>query len=182
MAVHGSIRVALWWTVSLAFLIVLLGVPMTLRKVLDVSNPMAAKVAELAGILGSFTTILASLLLAAGEMPLAQAYLGASDETRSAVIAIYEWQRLATALLFDVLGFFLLGIWIFVNSIVSLRSRGLSKGINWFGMISGILCFCFAVGYLTKINWLGESGLGALAFLTVPAWLIWLGVVFRRIS
>jgi hypothetical protein len=27
---------------------------------------------------------------------------------------------------------------------------------------------------------LEESGLGALAFLAVPAWLIWLGVIFWK--
>jgi hypothetical protein len=31
---------------------------------------------------------------------------------------------------------------------------------------------------MTKLEWLGETGLGALSFLAVPVWLIWLGVVF----
>jgi hypothetical protein len=178
MAEQGSVRVALWWTVSLAFLILLFGVPLALRRTLENHNPTAAKLAELAGILGAFTIILASLLLAAGEPPLAQAFIDASEEARPAIIAIYEWQRLATALLFDVLGFFLLGVWIAVNSVVGLRSNGLPKGLNWFGVITALLSFSFVTGYLTKIEWLGEAGLGALAFLAVPAWLIWLGIVF----
>ena len=61
-------------------------------------------------IQGAFTIILASLLLAAGEPPLAQAYVEASEEARLAIVAVYEWQRLATALLFDAFGFFLLGV------------------------------------------------------------------------
>jgi hypothetical protein len=85
---------------------------------------------------------------------------------------------LATALLFDVLGFLLLGVWIFVSSVAGFRSGGLPKGIGWFGMGAGLLCFSVATGYVTKIEWLGETGLGALAFLAVPAWLIWLGMVF----
>jgi hypothetical protein len=178
MAVHGSIRVALWWTVCLAFLAVLFGVPTSLRKKLGNLSPTAAQLAEIAGILGAFTIILTSLLLAAGEMPLAQAYVEASEDARPAIIAVYEWQRLATALLFDVLGFFLMGVWIFVNSAASLRSGGLPNGVNWFGVVTALLCFSFATGYITKIKWLGELGLGALAFLAVPAWLIWLGVVF----
>ena len=176
MAVHGGVRVALWWTVSLAFLIVLFGVPFALRRKLEKLSPTAAKLAELAGILGAFTIILASLLLAAGELPLAQAYVEASEEARSAIVAIYEWQRLATALLFDVFGLFLLGVWIFVGSVAGLRSGGLPKGISWFGVLTALLSFSVTIGYITKIEWLGETGLGALAFLTVPAWLIWLGV------
>lgn len=179
MAVHGSVRIALWWTVCLAFLIVLFGVPFALRRKLEKLSPTAAQLAELAGILGAFTIILASLLLAAGELPIAQAYVEAGEEARPAVVALYEWQRLATAILFDVLGFFLVGVWIFVSSIAGMRSGGLPKGIGWFGVVAALLCFSFVTGYVTKIGWLGETGLGALAFLAVPAWLIWLGLVFR---
>ena len=167
MAVHGSVRVLLWWTVCLAFMIVLFGVPFALRSKLENVSPSAAKLAELAGILGAFTLILASLLLAAGELPLAQAYVAAGEEARPAIVAVYEWQRLATALLFDVLGFFLLGVWICVSSIAGLRSGGLPKGVSWFGVVTGLLCFSFAIGYITKIKWLGETGIGALAFLAV---------------
>jgi hypothetical protein len=180
MALHGSVRVALWWTVCLAFLIVLLGVPFALRRKLEKFSPTAAQIAELAGILGAFTIILASLLLAAGELPLAQAYVEANEGARFAIVAIYEWQRLATAILFDVFGFFLLGVWIFASSIAGLRTGGLPKGVSWFGVAAALLSFSFATGYITKIKWLGETGLGALAFLAVPAWLIWLGVAFWK--
>ena len=180
MAVHGSVRVALWWTVCLAFLVVLFGVPFALRRKLENLSPTAAQIAELAGILGAFTIILASLVLAAGELPLAQAYVEASEEARPAIVAIYEWQRLATALLFDVLGFFLVGVWIFVGSVAGLRSGGLPKGISWFGVVTALLSFSLVTGYITKIEWLGETGLGALAFLAMPAWLIWLGIVFWK--
>lgn len=180
MVDHGSVRVALWWTVCLAFLILLFGVPFGLRRKLEKTNPTAARLAELGGILGAFTIILASLLLAAGEPPLAKAYAAASAEARPAIVAVYEWQRLATAILFDVLGFFLLGAWILVSSAVGLRSGGLPKGIGWFGVVTAVLNFCFATGYVTQIQWLGESGLGALAFLATPAWLIWLGVVLWK--
>jgi hypothetical protein len=182
MTIHGKIRVALWWTVCLAFLIVLFGVPFALRRKMEDVSPTAARLAELAGILGAFTLILASLLLAAGELPLAQAFVDASEDARPAIVAVYEWQRLTTALLFDVLGFFLLGVWIFVNSIVGLRSEEMPKGIGWFGVAASLLCFSFVTGYITKIEWLGEAGIGALAFLIVPLWLIWLGVVFWKIS
>jgi hypothetical protein len=87
---------------------------------------------------------------------------------------------LATAILFDVFGFFLLGVWILLSSVVGLRSGGLPKGVSWFGIAASLLCFSFVTGYVTKIGWLGEMGIGALAFLTVPAWLIWLGIVFWK--
>lgn len=180
MVDHGSVRIALWWTVILAFLLAIFGVPFALRKKLENSNSVAAKLAELAGILGSFTIILASLLLAAGELPLAQAFVEAGEEARLAIVAIYNWQRLATALLFDVLGFFLLGLWIIVSSIVGLRTSGLPRGLSWFGIVTAVLNFSVAIGYVSKIEWLGETGLGALAFLAVPVWLIWLGIVFWK--
>ena len=77
-------------------------------------------------------------------------------------------------------GFSLLSVWIFVSSIAGLRSGGLPKGISWFGVVAALLSFSFAIGYVTKIGWLGETGLGALSFLAVPAWLIWLGVVLWK--
>jgi hypothetical protein len=180
MAVRGGSRIALWWTVCLAFLIILFGVPFALRRKLENLSPIAARLAELAGILGAFTIILASLALAAGELPLAQAYVEASEEARFAIVAIYEWQRLVTALLFDVFGFLLMGVWIFVSSVAGLRSGGLPKGISWFGVVTALLSFSLVTGYITKIEWLGETGLGALAFLAMPAWLIWLGIVFWK--
>lgn len=49
MAVHGGVRVALWWSVCLAFLIVLFGVPFALRRKLEILTPTAAQIAELVG-------------------------------------------------------------------------------------------------------------------------------------
>jgi hypothetical protein len=106
--------------------------------------------------------------------------VAASEGARPAIVATYEWQRLVTALLFDVLGFLLLGVWILVGSVAGLRSAALPRGISGFGVVASLLSFSVATGYVTKIGWLGETGLGALAFLAVPAWLIWLGVVFWR--
>jgi hypothetical protein len=180
MTVHGNVRIALWWTVCAVFLIILLGVPFGLKKKLQEYSPSVVQVAELAGILGAFSIILACLMLSAGEMPLAQAYMAANEDTKIAIVANYEWLRLATALLFDVLGFFLLGVWVFASSIVGLRSGSLPKGIGWFGTATGLLIFCLVVGYLAKIDWLGETGLGALAFLLMPVWLIWLGILLWK--
>ena len=96
-----------------------------------------------------------------------------TNKSRLAIVAIYEWQRLTTAILFDVFGFFLLSVWIFVGSVAGLRSGGLPKGISWFGVVAALLSFSFATGYITKIVWLEESGLGALCVTmgeTTPAY------------
>ena len=180
MAEQGGVRVALWWMTCVPFLVALLGVPTALKKRLKPSTPTAAKTAELVGILGFFTLLLASLMLAAGEMPLAQAYVEASQEARPAIVAIYEWQRLVTALLFDVLGFFLLGLWVSVSSVAGLRSGRLPRWLGWFGVVTSVTIFAFVVGYLFRIRWLGELGIGALAFITLPVWMIWLGIVLWR--
>ena len=180
MASRGGVRVALWWITGLTFLIVLLGIPHALRELLKDGAPSIAQVAELAGMLGSFTIILATLLLAGGELPLARAYVEAGDAARPAIVAAYEWQRLVTALLFDVLGFFLLSVWITASSVAGLFTHRLPKGLGWFGIVAGLLTLCFVIGYLAGIGWLGELGIGALSFLAMPAWMIWLGIVLWR--
>ena len=91
MGSRGGVRVALWWVTGLIFLIVLLGIPRALREMLKDGAPATAQVAELAGILGSFTLVLANLMLAAGELPLARAYVAAGDAARPAIVAVYEW-------------------------------------------------------------------------------------------
>jgi len=180
MASRGGVRVALWWVTGLTFLIALAGIPRALRELLKDGAPVAAKVAELAGILGMFTLVLANLMLAAGEMPLAKAYVAAGDAVRPAIVAVYEWQRLVTALLFDVLGLLLLSVWITVSSVAGLVTSKLPRGLGWFGVVTGVLALCFAVGYVASLKWLGEQGIGALSLLAMPAWMMWLGVVLWR--
>jgi hypothetical protein len=180
MAEHGTVRVALWWTTWLPFLVALFGVPSALKKALKSSSPTAATTAELAGILGLYTLLLACLMLAAVEMPLAQAYVAANEGTRPAIVAVYEWQRLVTALLFDTFGFFLLGVWVLVSSVAGSRSGKMPRGLGWFGSVTALTAFSFALGYAAGIRWLGELGIGALAFVTLPVWMIWLGVVLWR--
>lgn len=180
MAENETVRTALWWSVSLPFLIALLGVPNALKRRLELHNPLAASTAETAGVMGFFTLLLSSLMLAAGESPLARAYAAAGDPARSAIASLYEWQRLVTALLFDFLGFFLVGVMILVGSAAGLHSGGLPKGLGWFGVLAATTCFFFAIGYVADLSWLGETGIGMSAFLTVPVWMIWLGIVFRR--
>jgi hypothetical protein len=180
MAEQGTVRTALWWTTCLPFVVALFGVPAALKKVLKPSNPTAARTAELAGLLGLFTLLLACLMLAAGEMPLAKAYVAAGQDARPAIVAVYEWQRLVTALLFDAFGFFLLGVWVSVSSVAGLRSGRLSRWLGWFGIVTSLTMFSFVLGYLTHIRWLGELGIGALAFVMLPVWMIWLGIVLWR--
>jgi hypothetical protein len=180
MAEQGTVRVALWWTTCFPFLVALLGVPSALKKHLKSSSPSAARTAGLAGILGLFTLLLACLMLAAGETPLAQAYVAASQDARPAIVAVYEWQRLVTALLFDALGFFLLGVWVSVSSVAGLRSGRLPRWLGWFGIVTSLTVFSFVLGYVADISWLGELGIGALAFLTLPVWMIWLGIILWR--
>jgi len=180
MAEQGGVRVALWWTTAFPFLVALLGAPAALKKRLKPTSPTAAKTAELAGVLAFFTLLLSCLMLAAGEMPLAQAYVSAGEEARPAIVAIYEWQRLVTALLFDGLGFLLLGLWTLISNVAGLRSGALPRGLGWFGIVASLTALAFAIGFITGLKWLGELGIGMSAFLTVPAWLIGLGIVLWR--
>jgi hypothetical protein len=186
MAEHGRPRVLLWWIVAAAFGMMLLGVPMGLRawsEELEDPAPTARammRIAERAGVLGCFTVVLACLMLAAGEPVLARAYVRAASQVQPGIVAIYQWQRLVTALLFDVLGFALVGVWIAAGSAAGLRARKLPAALGGVGIAAGLLCLCVAVGYLLKVSWLGEMGLGAVSFVAVPIWLIWLGVTLIK--
>jgi hypothetical protein len=189
MAASGTPRVALWWIVAGAFAVTLLGVPMGLRDRLaghrgrDIparAVEAAAWIAERAGVVGCLALVLACLMLAAGEPALARAYVGATPDAQVGIVATYEWQRLVTALLFDVLGFALVGVWIAVSSVAGLRSRRLPRALGGFGVLTGVLCLCVAVGYLAQVGWLGEFGLGAASFVALPVWLIWLGGLLQK--
>ena len=177
MADKGELRVALWWIVCISFGVMMFGAPTGLRSRLEDTSPTAARMSELAGILGAFSLIVSGLMLAGGEMPVARAYVNAEGGAREAIIALFEWQRLATALLFDVLGFGLLGIWIGIGSFAGLRTQVVSKPLGVFGLLAALLLLCFACGYALQISWLGESGIGAVSFLAMPVWLIWFGIV-----
>lgn len=180
MIEHGGLRVALWWTTSIPLLIALFGIPLALRERLRGYSPCASIVSALSGVFGLFTLLLAALMLAVGELPLARAYLEAGAEGRTAIVAAYEWQRLVTAILFDALGLFLVGAWILVSSLAGLRRGGLPKGCAWFGAITGIIAIAFVTGYVTGIGWLGEGGIGMAAFAAIPMWMIWLGIALLR--
>ena len=176
MVADGNLRIALWWIVAFAFLMMMFGVPSALRREIDQSSPVGARMSELAGVFGTFILVVSSLMLAAGEMPIGQAFVNAGQASQDAIVTLYEWQRLVTALLFDVLGFGLLGVWIGVASVSGLRSKTLSPWFAVFGILASFLLFCFAVGYALDVSWLGESGIGAASFLALPVWLIWFGV------
>ncbi len=177
MAEHGNIRLALWWVICIPFFIALISIPLALKRKLETYNPSTAQIIELTGILGFSILIIASLMLAAGELPLARAYVAAGSEAKTAIVAVYEWQRLVTALLFDVAGFFLIGMFIFLSSIAGWRSGRFPKIFNWFGLLTSILIFFFVSGYLTGIKQLGETGIGMLAFIAVPVWFVWTGIM-----
>ena len=78
------------------------------------------------------------------------------------------------------LGFFLLSVWITASSVAGWLTSRLPKGLDWFGIITGLLTLCFVIGYVTDTGWLRELGIGALSLLAMPAWMIWLGVVLWR--
>jgi len=182
MAQNGGLRSLFWWTVALPFFIIFLSVPGTLKKTLETHAPGVALLAERIGAAGLFLCAFSSAVLAAGEMPLAQAYAASLlRESQIAIAAVYDWQTKVTALLFDVCGFLMIGLWILLNSAIGLKKKGsLPTGFSAMGMLAALLCFCFAIGYLAQLRWLGEFGIGGLAYFVVPAWVIWLGIFLWR--
>ena len=92
-------------------------------------------------------------------------------------MAFAHWQRVVIGLIFDFLGFLMLGIWIGGSSIAGLRIGNLPKALSGFGMLTAGLCGCFALGHALHLDWLGEFGIGGLAFFAVPTWLVWVGLV-----
>ena len=74
----------------------------------------------------------------------------------------------------------MLGVWILGYSLASLRSGGLPKALAWFGVATALTTIAFALGYATGVRWLGEIGIGASAFIALPTWMIWLGIILWR--
>jgi hypothetical protein len=64
------------------------------------------------------------------------------------------------------------GLWVLLVSVAALRTGGLPKALNWFGVAIG------CAGVLSVVPALGDLGLG-FGLLQI-AWFAWLGVVLLR--
>jgi len=184
MAEKGGVRVLVWWIVAIPFFVAALGIPDVLKQITFEDAPLLSQLAAKVATIGLLVCAFSSLALAAGERPLAQSYVTAQDqglfELQQSLIAFYTWQRLVIALLFDFLGFFLVGLWVMGSSLTGLKTANLPRTFCLFGVVTGLLCWSFAFGYVLQISWLGEFGLGGLAFIALPVWLFWLGICLHR--
>jgi hypothetical protein len=129
-----------------------------------------SQVAVVPGVEGALTRL-------QGEWTLALATNAADSQERDIWRAL---ERVGLEGLIDrvycFLGFLMLGIWILGSSFAGLRHGSLPKLLSWFGIVTSLLCFCFAVGYVTHLEWLGEMGIGASAFFAAPVYLAWVGI------
>ena len=177
MIESGAVREGLWYTSGFAFMLNFLFVPYIMFKISGSSVDYFSIAGFLAGICGFLVIVISIFMLAGGEMPLALSYTATNDPAvQEAVVAIYNYQRIMTAVLFDFLGFVCLGIWILFCSICGLKNNR-PKFLQWLGLITAAACFCFAFGYILQISWLGEMGIGLLSFLFIPVWTIGNGVM-----
>lgn len=176
MAERGGVRVALWLVSGSIFLVNMIFVPLILRERFLKELPLAANIATMVGILGFFSILSSALVLAAGEMPIAEAYMKASPEVRESILVLYIWQKKTTAFIFDLLGYFLFGLWLLVSSVAALYNRTMKRAAAFFGILCSITSFCFAIGYLAELGWLGESGIGVSSFVFIPIWIVWCGL------
>ena len=73
---------------------------------------------------------------------------------------------------FEILG----SLWILLISWAALRAGGLSRALNYFGLVVS------AAGLLTVVPALAELGLGYVFGLGSIVWFVWLGIVMLRSS
>lgn len=182
MVERGGIRVALWIVSALIFLINMIFVPLTLRERLFYGNALFSKISTMVGVLGFFSVVVSALILAAGEMPLARAYVEGSPQLKESILHLYYWQKITTAYIFDFLGFMLLAVWLLSSNLIGLYYKTISRALGGLGIIGSLTAFCFAVGYIIGLGWLGERGIGLISFILIPAWTVLCGISLLRKS
>ena len=63
MAAQGDLRIALWWIVCVAFMLMLFGTPSALKSILRETNPVSGRISELAGVLGAWAVLSMAAIL-----------------------------------------------------------------------------------------------------------------------
>lgn len=180
MAESGTIRRLLWGFNSIIILLNMTFVPTLIKEYLGDRFPAFSNIASIVGILGLFTLLMASLILVAEEMPLARLYLAASPQEKVNIEHIYLWQMNFTNILFDFLGFILIGFWIFISTVIIFLSKHGSKLLIGVGVIASLSAFAFSFGWFFQIGWLGDRGIGLSSFVIMPLWIALCGFTMLR--
>ncbi|HEV8193513.1 MAG TPA: DUF4386 family protein, partial [Ktedonobacterales bacterium] len=114
-----------------------------------------------------------SNFLTLGRLPkVADAYVAGNAATKAAIIPFWrstlDWQGFWQ--------FAAVGIWIFVVSLLALRSRALVPALAYAGLALGVLCLLAPIGVIQS-----NSGLlnvfVVLAIILSPIWYVWIGLV-----
>ena len=148
------------------FLIVL---SLALYERLKSGAPAIMQVATVIGIIWAGSLIASGMVANAGIAPVVQLY--SKDPAQAAL----TWQGIETVAngLGNQNGEILGGLMTLLVSIAALRTNGLSKGLNFLGLLVG------AVGLISIIPALTNQTVGIFG-LSQMVWFIWLGIVLLR--
>ncbi len=164
---HDSMRV-MYLVTYVIFGIVLAVLALALHARLKDEAPALAQAATAVGLIWAFVLVASGLIFNAGAAAVVGLHGTSPDQ------AVAAWQAIEPVAqgLGGSGGELLGGLWVLLVSVAALRTRGLPKVLNWFGVAIGV------VGVLSVVPALNEVayGFGLLEIV----WFVWLGIVMLR--
>jgi hypothetical protein len=164
---HDSMRV-MYLVTYVIFGIVLAVLALALHARLKDEAPALAQAATAVGLIWAFVLVASGLIFNAGAAAVVGLHGTSPDQ------AVAAWQAIEPVAqgLGGSGGELLGGLWVLLVSVAALRTRGLPRVLNWFGVAIG------AVGVLSVVPALNEVayGFGLLEIV----WFVWLGIVMLR--
>ena len=167
VANHGSIQ-AMHLITYVFFGLAFGGLVLALHERLKFVAPVLMQAATLVGLLWAFVLVASGLIFNAGMA----AVVGLHGTSPAQAVSAWQAIEPVTDGLGGSGGELLGGLWVLLVSVAALRTGGLPKVLNWFGLAIG------AAGVISVVPALNDLayGFGLLQIV----WFVWLGIVMLR--
>jgi hypothetical protein len=164
---HDSMRV-MYLVTYVIFGIVLAILVLTLYARLKHKTPTLAQVATTIGLIWAVMLVASGMIFNAGM----EAVVGLHSTNPVQAVSVWQTIEPVTEGLGGSGGELLGGLWVLLVSVAALRSGGLSKVLNWLGVVVG------SAGVLSVVPVLKDLALG-FGLLQI-VWFVWLGITMLR--
>jgi hypothetical protein len=164
---QGSMRV-MYLVSYILFGIVLAVLALALHARLKDAAPALAQAATAAGLIWAVVLVASGMVFNAGMA----AVVGLHGTDPAQAVAVWQAIEPVAQGLGGSGGELLGGLWVLLVSVAALRTRGLPRVLNWFGLAIG------AAGVLSVVPALSDAAYAFGSLLIV--WFAWLGVVMLR--
>jgi Domain of unknown function (DUF4386) len=164
---HDSMRV-MYLVTYVIFGIVLAILVLTLYARLKHKTPTLAQVATTIGLIWAVMLVASGMIFNAGM----EAVVGLHSTNPVQAVSVWQTIEPVTEGLGGSGGELLGGLWVLLVSVAALRTGGLSKVLNWLGVVVG------SAGVLSVVPVLKDLALG-FGLLQI-VWFVWLGIIMLR--